>query len=184
MAAAVALAATGAAQAQDSLRGIEPAPVSYLDFKAGPSKFSAPCGNVYSCDRKDKQYGVTLGRELSPNHAVELGYTNFGKVQRGGGESSAKGLSVNLVGRLPMDRFAVFGKVGATYAKTSTDVPALTDIPGGTVKGWGVNYGVGMSYDVAPGVTVLTQWEEAQVKFAGDKRENVHGATVGVRFKF
>lgn len=157
---------------------------NYVDVKVGESNFSTTCGSIYRCDDEDTSFGVTFGQQINPNYAVELGYTHFGKAQRGGGDVKAQAANVSLVGRLPYDRFALFGKVGASYGVTRSSAALISDTPSGKGHGWGANYGVGVSYDLSPDMTVLAQWEETNLKFAGEGQEHVNGASVGVRFKF
>lgn len=42
------------------------------------------------------------GAFFHPNLGLELGYLDLGKARRIGGNSSARGLSFSLVGRLPL----------------------------------------------------------------------------------
>lgn len=157
---------------------------NYVDVKVGQSQFSTTCGSIYRCDDEDTSYGVSFGQQITPNYAVELGYTHFGKAQRGGGDVKAQAANVSLVGRLPYDRFALFAKVGAAYGMTKSTAALISDTPSGKGYGWGATYGVGVSYDLNPDMTVLAQWDETNLKFAGEGQEHVSGASVGLRFKF
>lgn len=182
-----ALAFTTQAQAQSTTSGrygLDAPNASYFEVKAGQSQFNNDCGVLYGCDRKDTSYGITYGREINPNYAVEVGYTDHGKVSRGGGDTKAQSANVSLVGKLPMDRFALFGKLGAVYGKTSTSTALISDVQAGNGYGWGATYGVGVSYDLTQNVTVALQWEEANLHFAGEGQEKVNGTNLGVRFKF
>lgn len=176
---ATALAQSATASAQVAAPGSH-----YLDVKAGQSRFSTTCGRLYGCDDADTSYGVSFGHQINPNYAVELGYTNFGKAERGGGDVKAQATSLSLVARLPFDRFAVYGKAGASYGMTKSSAAFISDTPSGKAYGWGANYGVGVSYDLTPDMTVLAQWDETNLKFAGEGQEHVNGASVGLRFKF
>ena len=157
---------------------------SYLELKGGPNEFKADCGNLYRCDKKSTQYGVSFGQQVSPNYGYEVGYTDFGSMSRGGGDTQAQGVNLSVVGRIPLDRLAVFAKVGATYARTQTDTALISDIRGGNAYGWGANYGAGVSLDVTEGISVVGQWEETRLKLADDRDARVHGVNVGVRFKY
>jgi len=181
--AAMALVASGA-QAESGYYGM-PTPTNvYVDIKAGQNDFSNNCGALFACDRSATSYGLTYGIQMNPNYAVEFGYTDFGQAQRGGGETKAQAARMSFVGRIPMDRFALFAKVGVSYGKTETTTALVSDIARGNGYGWAPSYGVGVSYDLTTDVAVLAEWEQTNMEFAREGQEHVDGANVGIRFKF
>lgn len=172
------------AQAESGYYGM-PAPVNvYVDIKAGQNDFSNSCGVLYSCDRSTTSYGLTYGVQMNPNYAVEIGYTDFGQAKRGGGDTKAQAANLSFVGRIPLNQFALFAKVGMSYGKTETTTALISDVRRGNGYGWAPSYGVGVSYDLTSNVAVLAEWAQTNMAFAGEGQEHVDGANIGLRLKF
>lgn len=178
-AAAALLALAGTAQAQTA-----PTDSGYVGLQVGRSDYSLPCGNLYNCDSKDTSYKLTFGRNLSPNFGAELGLADYGKVARGGGDTRASAANLSLVGRLPMDRFTLYGKLGATYSRTSVNTATVSDIPSGKASGWGPSVGLGVTYDLTPRTAMVLEWERSRMEFASIGRQDVDNTSVGLRYRF
>ena len=129
-------------------------------------------------------YQLTLGHRFTPNLGAELSYADLGDMNRGGGQTSMRAMDVSLVGSLPVDRFTLFAKVGATYGRTRTDTPLLSDVPSGNAKGWGASGGLGVSYALTDRTDLVAEWTRRQMKFEGSGRDAVDNSSVGVRWKF
>jgi opacity protein-like surface antigen len=173
------LASAGAAQAQSATND-----TGYFGLQIGRSDYQLSCGALYSCDNRDTSYKLTYGRHLTPNFGAELGLMDLGKASRGGGDTHASAANLSLVGRLPMDRFTLYGKLGATYARTSVGTAAVSDVPSGKASGWGPSAGVGMTYDLSPKTSMVLEWERQRLEFANLGRQDVDNTSIGLRYRF
>lgn len=159
---------------------------SYIGLNVGQSDFSLGNGiGVFPSDQKDTAYSLTAGSYFHPNFGLEVGYTDFGKATRGGGETEAMGFNVSLIGRLPLSpQFNLLGKVGTTYGRTEVSSRPGSGITGGNENGFGVSYGVGAEYSFTPQVSGVVQYDEHALKFAGTGRDRISATTVGLRYRF
>ena len=159
---------------------------SYIGLNVGQSNFSLGSGiGLFPSDQKDTVYNLTAGSYFHPNFGLEVGYTNFGKATRGGGETKAMGFDVSLIGRLPLSpQFNLLGKVGTTYGRTEVSSRPSSGITGGKQNGFGVSYGIGAEYSLTPQVAAVVQYDEHALKFAGTGRDRISATTVGLRYRF
>ena len=187
--AAASLTAMTGAQAQSTVDG----PYSfyspgsgYLGLNAGKSNFSVGNGTgFFTSDNKDTTYGVYGGSYFTPYFGAELGYTNFGKINRAGGSTKAEGINVSLIGRLPLSpQFNLLGKLGTTYGRTDVSSAFGSGVVAGKETGFDVSYGIGAEYAFTPAVSGVLQYDEHKMKFAGGDNNRVGAATAGIRFKF
>lgn len=187
--AAASLTAVAGAQAQSTADG----PYSfyspgsgYLGLNAGKSNFSVGNGTgFFTSDNKDTTYGVYGGSYFTPYFGAELGYTNFGKINRAGGSTKAEGINVSLIGRLPLSpQFNLLGKLGTTYGRTDVSSAFGSGVVAGKETGFDVSYGIGAEYAFTPAVSGVLQYDEHKMKFAGGDNNRVGAATAGIRFKF
>lgn len=186
--AAASLTAVAGAQAQSMTSGPTfYAPGSgYIGFNAGKSDFSVGGGSgLFSSEKKDTAYNIYGGTYFNPNFGLEAGFTDFGKINRGGGTTKANGINLSLVGKLPLSQsFNLLGKVGTTYARTDVSSSVGSGIAGGKESGFGLSYGVGAEYFFTPTVSGVVQYDEHNMKFAGTDKERVGAATAGLRYRF
>ncbi len=194
MTAAAALMALGAAtavQAQTTTRlgsdySLYGPGSSYVGLNAGQSNFSVGGGTgVFSSEKKDRAIGVTAGSYFNNNFGAELGYTDFGSISRGGGNTKAQGINFSLIGRLPVaTSFNLLGKVGATYGRTSVSSAPGSGITAGNESGFGLSYGIGAEYLFTPALSAVLQYDNHDLKFAGGGRDRVSATTLGLRYRF
>lgn len=188
---AVLLAAAGA-QAQSSTSGasspyaIYGAGNSYLGLNAGQSNFSMGNGTgLYGADKYDLAYSVYAGSYFNQNFGFELGYIDFGGVNRAGGKTKADGINLSVVGRLPIgSSFNLLGKLGTTYGRTDVTSGAGSGITAGTEKEFGWAYGLGAEYTFHPQWSAVLQYEEHDLKFAGGDRDRISATSLGLRYRF
>ncbi len=159
---------------------------SYIGLNVGQSDYSLGSGtNVFPSDQKDTAYGISAGSYFSPNFGLEVGYTDFGKATRGGGETEAMGFNVSLLGRLPLSpQFNLLGKLGTTYGRTEVSSRPGSGITAGKEDGFGISYGIGAEYSFTPQVSAVLQYDEHDLKFAGSGRDRISATTVGLRYRF
>jgi OmpA-OmpF porin, OOP family len=157
---------------------------SYAGLQLGRSDFKLPCGALYGCDSRDTSWKLSVGQHMTPHFGTELSLIGLGKVGRAGGDTSANAANLSLVGRIPLDRFTLFGKLGASYARTKVSTGPLSDIPSGKASGWGPSGAVGVSYELTPGTSLVAEWERQRIEFAGTGRSDIDNTSVGVRWNF
>ena len=159
---------------------------SYIGFNAGQSDFSLGNGTgLFSGDDKDTAYNIYAGSYFNPYLGLELGYTDFGKAKRGGGDTKAMGFNLSLVGRYPIGTsFNLLGKVGTTYGRTEVSSLAGSGVTPGKENGFGLSYGVGAEYLFTPQLSAVLQYDEHRLEFAGTGRDRIGAATLGLRYRF
>ncbi len=157
----------------------------YIGLNAGRSDFSNGCVAGFRCDEKDTMGKIYLGGYFTPNFGAEIGYTDMGDAQMAGGRTSAQGINLSLVGRVPVgERFSLFGKLGTTYGRTRVSALPGTGVVSGKESGWGPAYGVGVNWDITSNWSAVLEWERARYRFAGGGREGVSATSLGVRYNF
>ena len=185
--AVAALTAVAGAQAQNnsnySLYGPS---AGYVGLNIGPSDYSLGNGfGPFSSDKHDTVYNIYTGSFFNNNFGLELGYTNFGKIDRAGGTTKAQGINLSLVGRAPISpSFNLLGKLGTTYGRTEVSAFPDAGVASGRETGFGVSYGLGAEYVFSPQLSAVLQYDEHRLKFAGEGRDNVNATTVGLRYRF
>lgn len=138
-----------------------------------------------SIDEKDTAYRIGAGVQLNSHVGLEFQYSDLGEVTASGGGAKAtaetQGLGVNLVGTLPFDRFALFGKVG--YHKLETDVKLSVpgDSASGSDKEWATSYGLGASFSVSPSLALVAEYE--QYRDVADEFD-IDLVSAGLRYNF
>ncbi len=181
-----ALAAGASAQAQNSNYSLNAPGASYVGVNVGKSDFSVGNGNgIFSSESKDTAYSIYGGSYFNNNLGMEVGFTDFGKINRAGGTTKAQGFNVSLVGRLPLSpAFNLLGKVGTTYGRTDVSSSPVSGVASGSESGFGVSYGVGAEYAFNPQLSAVLQYDSHDLKFAGNGRDRVSATTAGLRYKF
>lgn len=168
-----------AAQAQTST-----ASQGYWGLSLGQGRSHAPQGNLFNSDRSDTSYKLSYGRNLTPHFGAEGAVYRLGSFERGGGDTKAEGASLSAVGRLPVDRFTLFGKVGVNYGRTNTSTAAISDVAAGKASGWNPSVGLGLAYDLSANTAVVAEWERHRMDFAGSGHSDVDNTSIGVRWTF
>jgi len=158
----------------------------YLGLNIGQSDFSVPNGaGAFPSDNKDTSYNIYGGSYFNNNFGVELGYTDFGKMNRGGGQTEAEGINLSLVGRLPLSNsFNLLGKLGTTYGRTRVSALPASGLATGNQSDWGLSYGIGAEWAFTPAVSAVLAWDEHNLKFPGSGKDRVSTASVGLRYRF
>lgn len=181
------LAAVAGAQAQSSAPGAMPGPGNvYIGLNAGQSDYSLGNGTgLYGSDKRDTSYSIYAGSYFNYNFGFELGYTDFGSINRGGGRTKADGINLSLVGRMPMnDSFNLLGKIGTTYGRTDVSSGAGSGIVAGSESEFGWSYGVGAEYAFTPQWSAVLQYDEHDLKFAGGDRNRISTTALGLRYRY
>ena len=159
---------------------------SYIDVGVGQSDFSLGNGiGVFGSDQGDKSYSLRGGRYFSENLGLELGYTDFGAVNRAGGRTKADGINISLIGKMPLKpAINLLGKVGATYSRTDVSSNPASGVVAGSEGGFGLSYGMGVEYVFAPKWSATLQYESQDMAFAGARKERVGATSLSARYQF
>ncbi len=190
VAAAAALTVAGAAQAQSNMSSSNSSmymPGSgYVGLSAGQSDYSLDNGiGVFGSDQGDTSYGIQAGGYFNNNFGLEIGYTDFGTVNRAGGTTTADGINISLIGKMPLNpSFNLLGKVGTTYSRTDVTANPASGIASGSENGFGLSYGIGVEYVFNTQWSGVLQYESQDMKFAGDRDDRVGNTSLGVRYRF
>lgn len=185
-----ALAATSGAQAQMGDYSLYAPGSGYVGLNLGRSDYSLESGLRgfgfnFNDDDTDTSVNLYTGSFFNSNFGLELGYTHFGKINRGGGDTEAEGVNLSLVGRAPMSpQFNLLGKLGTTYGWTDVSAARGSGIASGNESGFGVSYGIGAEYVFSPQLSAVLQYDEHRLKFAGTGRDRVSATSVGLRYRF
>jgi opacity protein-like surface antigen len=190
-----ALAGSGVAQAQS--QSYKPAgPVasmftpgtSYIALNAGTSDLSRPITafGVFGGEQQGQAYGVAIGNYFAgQNYGVELGYADFGSVNRYGGSTKVDGITLSLFGRLPVSsNINLLGKVGTTYSRTDVSTNQANSNLAGSERGFDWSYGVGAEYVFTPQWSATLQYAEHFVKYPITGNERISSTTLGARFYY
>ena len=155
-----------------------------LGLNGGRSNFHAPCGSVYACDDTGNYWSLYGRRMASDFWGTELAYIDMGRMDRAGGTTRAYGLTVSLVGKMPIAQsLGLFGKVGALYGRTRTSTGAGADIAGGRENGFGLSLGAGLSWDFSPKMSAVLEWDHYHFNFQSG-RDPVHATSVGLQYRY
>lgn len=160
---------------------------TYIGLSVGKSDFSV--GNnsntIFGSDQNDTAYRVNAGSYFNANWGADIGYTDFGKINRSGGTTQADAWSLSLIGKYPMTNSVnLLGKVGASFGRTSVSSSAASGVVAGDTTGVGILYGLGFEFAMSPQWSALLEYDSHNLKFAGDRYDRVGAATLGVRYAF
>ncbi|TWG92827.1 OOP family OmpA-OmpF porin [Luteimonas sp. J16] len=131
-------------------------------------------------DDEDAAFSVFGGYQFHRNFALELGYTDFGKLEPRGEGANLEASSVSLaaVGILPFtEKFSGYAKAGLQRWDIDGSLPGLT----GTTSGDGTDplYGLGLQYRFTDAVALRGEYVRSEFEDA-----DVDTAQVQVRFDF
>jgi OOP family OmpA-OmpF porin len=151
----------------------------------GQSKLKAgdSCISGFRCDEKDQTFRLYAGGRMNNAVGLEAGLFNIGTFTRGGGETDGYGVDLTLIAGVPIGaNSAVFGKLGAAYARTEVEGSA-PGLDTGTERGWGPRYGIGAQVGLTPQWAARVDFDRYRLDFAGG-REDVDAITLGAQYTF
>jgi OmpA-OmpF porin, OOP family len=150
----------------------------------GQSKMDDACVAGFSCDDKDQAFRLYAGGRFNNAVGLEAGLMNIGKFDRGGGRTDGWGLDLALVAGVPIGaNSAIFGKLGAIYARTEVDGVAVPDFDRGKERGFGPRYGIGGQVGLTPQWAVRADWDRFRMPMPGGK-EDIDTLMLGVQYTF
>ena len=158
----------------------------YVGFNAGRSRFNGPSGTgVYSNDRNGNAYSLYGGSYFNNNFGLEAGYNDFGRVNRGGGSTTANAFSLSLVGKLPVgSSFNLLGRVGGSYVRSNVSSAADSGIAAGTSNKFDLSYGLGAEFAFNPQLSAVVQYDQYNMRYVGGGRDRINATTLGLRYRF
>lgn len=159
---------------------------AYMGLNAGRSRYNAPGGTgAFANDKNGNAYSLYGGSYFSENFGWELGYNDFGRINRGGGSTKANAFSVSLVGKAPLSSsFNLLGRVGGSYVRTDVSSAPGSGITAGTDNKFDLSYGVGAEFAFNPQLSAVLQYDTYNLRFAGGNRDKVNTTTLGLRYRF
>jgi OOP family OmpA-OmpF porin len=139
----------------------------YVGGGVGKSKYDTSCAPGFSCDHTDIGFKIFTGGKISRIVGVEVGYVYLGKGTANGGDQTAQGINLSLIGNIPIgEKFNVYGKVGGIYGWTSTDTAPLSGQGGGTDHGLNWSYGAGVQFDLSRNWAVQADWDHYRFDYS------------------
>lgn len=160
----------------------------YVDLTIGSSDYSKPSNGIgiFSNDQRATAYSVSMGNYVfSPNWGVEVGYTDFGSVNRAGGRTTADGIHLHLIGRAPLNpQWNLLGKVGTTYGRTDVGSSPSSGVPSGSERDFGWSYGLGVEVQLATQWSGVLLYEEHTMKFPGSSSDRISATKLGLRYHY
>jgi opacity protein-like surface antigen len=149
----------------------------------GQSELSLGCPAAARCDDKDSTFRVFAGGRFNNVFGLELGLVNYGKFDRGNGETKGWGIDVPLMLGFPIGaNSSVFAKAGVNYSRMEVSgTPAL--VTNGKVSGWGPRLGLGAQIGLTPQWAIRGDWDRYHVKFPGTK-DDIDTLSIGAQYTF
>ncbi|MDE2598438.1 MAG: porin family protein [Rhodocyclaceae bacterium] len=153
----------------------------YWGVNLGAPDYEKHCAAGFGCNDPDVGGKIYIGGQFNQWLGAEIGYINVGKFDRNGGDTTAQGVNISLVGTVPVNNvFSVFGKVGTTYGWTKTEGAIA---PTGKKDDFGLSYGAGLGFNLSPQTQLLVEWDRHNFKFVDD-RADVDMYSVGLKVRF
>ena len=162
----------------------------FIGAGGGASKFNDGC-NILSgagtCDDNGSYWKVFGGYRFNPYFGFELGYTDFGEVERTVGATTATyeatGMDIVLVATIPLNReFSLFGKYGLYRWDVDLTVTGAAAV---SAKGKDVTYGFGAHYNLTRNIAARLEYQK--YFNAGDAVTgsfDIDAGLLGIVFKF
>lgn len=159
---------------------------AYLGFNIGQSNLKLGNGNgAFGIERNKNTYNLYGGSYFNDFIGLEIGYADFGRINRGGGQTKAEGFNLGVVGKFPLaPSFNLLGRLGTTYGRTDVSSNSLSGVLPGRETGWGGSYGVGAEFSFNPQLSAVLQYDEYNLKFAGGSRDKINTTSLGLRYRF
>jgi OmpA-OmpF porin, OOP family len=185
------VAVSGVALSSEAFAQAKPADTGfYIGASIGQSSSSDGCSDLpagVSCDDKDTAWKILGGYQINQNFAVEIGYTDLGKV-----EASGFGINASVettawelvgIGSFPINnQFSIYGKLGFYRAESEgrSNIGVSADDTNNDLT-----YGLGVRYNFTRNLGVRGEWQRYS-KVGGDAigESDVDVLSVGVIYKF
>ena len=159
---------------------------SYVGLNAGRSNFRLNNGvGGFPSEQRKNAYSLYGGSYFDDHFGVELGYSNFGRINRAGGSTKAEGYNLGLVGKFPVgSSFNLLGRAGTTYGRTDVSAAIASGIATGKQNSFGLSYGVGAEFAFNPSLSAVLQYDEYNLQFVNTGRGKINTTSLGLRYRF
>lgn len=142
----------------------------YAGALIGMTSIAIDCGPSQSCDDSDTGYKVYGGYEVAPNISVEVGYTDFGKVNisAGAGRIEFKGTALSLVGafRVPFTpEFTGVARLGLANVKGKRTSNVFSNASDSNIT---LYTGLGLEYAMSKDIKLVGAFDLSKVEVDGD----------------
>jgi OmpA-OmpF porin, OOP family len=156
----------------------------HAGLSVGRGELDASCPAGFGCDQKDTVWRAYAGGRFNNAVGLEVGALNIGEYARGGGQTDGWGLDLALVAGVPIGaNSAIFGKLGAIYARTEVTGTAAPGFQTGKERGWGARYGIGGQIGLTPQWALRADWDRYRLPLPGSK-EDLDALMLGVQYTF
>jgi len=157
----------------------------YVGALVGLTSIAIDCAPGLSCDDSDTGFKLYGGYEVAPNIAIEVGYTNFGKVSASAGAYNAelKGTALSLVGAFRVafsPEFTGVARLGLASVKGK-----VSDNVGGSASDSSIKLytGLGLEYAMSKDIKLVGAFDLTNVEVDGDSG-TAYIAGVGAQIGF
>ena len=155
----------------------------HAGVSVGKSELNVDCSAGTPCDTDDAFLRAFAGGRFNNAVGLEAGLVNFGKFDINGGDTDGWGVDLALVAGFPIGaNSAVFGKVGAIYARTEV-ATAAPGFAAGKERGFGPRFGVGAQVGLNQNWALRADLDRYRLPFPSGK-EDLDSLTVGVQYTF
>lgn len=157
----------------------------HAGISVGRGDLDASCPTGFGCDLRDHRvWRAYAGGRFNNAIGLELGAINIGDYSRGGGVTDGWGLDFALVAGVPIGaNSAIFGKLGAIYARTDVSGVASPGFATGKEQDLGLRYGVGAQIGFTPKWALRADWDRYDLPLPGG-REDLDVFMLGVQYTF
>jgi OmpA-OmpF porin, OOP family len=149
-------------------------------------------------DRNSTSGGIALGWQITPQISLELGFTDFGRIDLAGrgsfpcqpaptcvpvvanlsGDFKTKTTHVSSIGSLPIsDQFSIFGRIGVAHTEQAAKLTIAGNTQTGNANETEGIFGLGTSYAFTKNVEGVLEWKWLAYS-------QVNTATLGIRVRF
>ena len=160
---------------------------TYIGLSAGVADLRRPIPGLENYGGSGQNaYSLSFGSYFNRNFGVELGYTDFGSIDRNGGRTKVDGINLSLIGRAPLgESFNLLGKVGTTYSRTDVTASPASGVTSGSERGFDWSYGIGGEWAFNPQWSAVLAYDEAYVKYPGaGTNQRISDTTLGLRYHY
>lgn len=164
----------------------------YVGISIGRADYRIDTTGATSADTQDSAVKLFGGAMITPHFGVEASAFNLGEARGsinvpGAGPTTAtarvRGVAAFGVAAWPVERFAVFGKLGGAYSRVKLGAVAAGVNVADSESSFQPAFGVGVSYAFDKQLGVRAEWERVRAKFSGTK-EDVDLLSVGLSYRF
>lgn len=161
---------------------------TYFSINAGVADLARPISGFgnFGSGNQSSAYSLSVGHYLQgQNFGFELGYTDYGSIDKAGGHTKVDGWNASVIGRLALSPvFNLLGKVGTTYGRTDVTSSPGSSVIAGTEKSFDWSYGIAGELLLSPNWSATLSYDEHYMKYPPDSHERVSATMIGARYRY